>query len=244
MRRLVLLLVAALLCALAVAPASDAAAAKKKRVCVVKVVKKATKTRKAVRKKVCRAAKKKPAAATKKPASTRTPALAPRPWIDAPVSGPAPAPAAPASPASGSPAPSAPSAPSGLPPADVPVTPVAEPATPVCEDDSMWLGAFAREDVANGFRIDLSRTCIRAGRAIVRYLNTDQTTHNLYVRGIAPSAAPRKVVGAVLPKSQDTGETPGQQDGTVDLTAGEWRFYCAIPGHEVMTRDITVTRAG
>ncbi|HWT95362.1 MAG TPA: hypothetical protein VN238_20365, partial [Solirubrobacteraceae bacterium] len=164
------------------------------------------------------------------------PALAPRPWIDAP---PAPA-AAPA----GSPS-STPAAPTLPPAADVPVTPVAEPPAPVCEDDSMWLGAFAREDVANGFRIDLSRTCIRAGRVIVRYLNTDQTTHNLYVRGVAPAAAPRKVVGSVLSKSQDpSSETPGQQDGTVDLTAGEWRFYCAIPGHEVMARDITVTPAG
>jgi plastocyanin len=130
----------------------------------------------------------------------------------------------------------------------VPLTPVAEPPSatpPVCADDSPWLGAFAREDVSVGFRIDLSRTCIRAGRVLVRYLNTDSVTHNLWAREEGSSAAPRKVLGAVTPKQQDGGsDTPGQQDGSVDLTPGTWRFYCSIPGHEVMARDITVTPAG
>lgn len=252
MRRIVLLLVAALLCALASAPAADAAAdAKKpaapKRVCVVKVVKKATKTRKAVRKKVCRPAKKKRAATAKTPASAPSvPALSPRPWIEAGGSAPAPAPTAPGGGSSSTP--SAPKTPS-LPPADVPLTPVGEqpPAapSPVCPDDSPWLGAFAREDVKVGFRIDLSRTCIRAGRVIVRYLNTDSTVHNLWVREEGSGAAPRKVLGGVTPQSQDSVNVPpGQQDGSVDLTPGTWRFYCSLPGHEVMARDITVTPAG
>jgi hypothetical protein len=227
MRRLLTLLVAlavGLAGAAAPAPAASKKKTKTKTVCVVKIVKSAR--GKPQRKRVCRKRKVTKRATPGTSARRPTTSIAsPRPWIPAHPSAPGgpavtPAPAAPATPAKATPAPSAPAA----------------PAPFVCEDDSPWLGAVAKEAGAAGAAITLSRTCIRAGKVLVRYQNTDQQPHNLYVRPLGGAGSPRKVVDEI------DGAT--QRDGSVDLTAGQWRFFCTIPGHEMMTRDLDVTPSG
>lgn len=123
----------------------------------------------------------------------------------------------------------APAAGSAPPPAAAPATPAAPAAAPAC-DPSPWLGAIA-EDVG-GFRLRLTRSCVPAGRVLVNFVNRDLQPHNLYAEGIAPQAAPRRILGDVDGESQ--------ADAAVQLAAGEWRIYCAIAGHEAMTKRLQV----
>ena len=101
--------------------------------------------------------------------------------------------------------------------------------TPTC-DPSPWLGAIA-EDVG-GFRLRLTRTCVPAGRVLVNFRNRDLQPHNLYAVGVSP----------VVPAKRVLGDVDGERttDGEIALTAGEWRIYCSIDGHEAMTKRLDV----
>ena len=166
-----------------------------------------------VRRKVCRARRKtvvkRPAAALPAPLPAAAPAPLPAP---VPV---APAPAAPADGGSGD---------SGREP---------DPVREWCQaESSTWLTvtAYDRDQV---FLLRFSRTCLRAGRTTVQYVNDDAQPHNLKVEGVSPARPEQAVVGDV------EGGQMGEAD--VDLTAGTWRFFCDIEGHESMTRTLEVT---
>jgi hypothetical protein len=139
------------------------------------------------------------------------PAAVPSPLVPPPLT-PTPAPADPAN--------------------DIPAPTPLLPAVPACEPGP-WIMATA--DDVGGFRLLLSRTCIPAGRVLFSYVNKDSQPHNLYAEGIAPAAPARRVVASINGPRQD-GET-----GSADLTAGTWRIYCEIQGHESMTRTLDVT---
>lgn len=115
-----------------------------------------------------------------------------------------------------------------------PVQPPAAPApTAACvAQDTEWLMVRAY-DVDQQFKLAFSRTCLKAGRTIVQYKNEDAQPHNLFVEGVAPAAPRKAVVGNA------EGETMEQAD--VQLSAGTWRFFCDIEGHETMSRTLTVT---
>ena len=101
-------------------------------------------------------------------------------------------------------------------------------------DPSPWVGAIA-EDV-DGFRLRLTRTCVPEGTVLFQFRNEDLAFHNLWAEGTEPVRAAREVVG----------DTPGETMVTASeqMAAGEWRLYCSLPGHEAMTRPVTVTPAG
>ncbi|MDQ3739449.1 MAG: hypothetical protein M3389_00770, partial [Actinomycetota bacterium] len=114
-----------------------------------------------------------------------------------------------------------------------PVTPAATapPAPTVPCDPSPWLGVIA-EDVG-GFRFRLTRTCVPAGTVVFQFRNRDLSDHNLWAEGVAPAAAERRIVA----------DTPGEtvEEASAQLTAGTWRLYCSLPGHEAMSRLVDVT---
>ena len=166
----------------------------------------------------------------KKRAACRTAAPA-RGWRSTPVSRPLPAPVVPAALAPTPPGDDQPPIASPAPP--VAATPPPPLPAPLC-DPSPWLGAIA-EDV-DGFRLRLTRTCVPAGTVLFQFRNNDLAFHNLWAEGTAPARPARQVVE----------DTPGETMVTrsAPLTAGEWRLYCSLPGHEAMTRLVDVTPAG
>jgi hypothetical protein len=107
----------------------------------------------------------------------------------------------------------------------------AVPAAPVCTaGPSPWLGAIA-EDVG-GFRLRLTRTCMRAGRVLIDFQNRDLQPHNLYAEGIEPKVAAKRIAADLDGDESLEAET--------ELSAGQWRVYCAIDGHEAMTQRLDV----
>jgi hypothetical protein len=143
------------------------------------------------------------------------------------------------------------------------------PAAPLC-DPSPWLGAIA-EDVG-GFRLRLTRTCVPAGTILFQFRNNDLAFHNIWAEGSAPvgraegsdpvgraegsdpvgraegSDPARRAEGSdpARPPRQVVEDTPGETTVTrsAQLTAGRWRLYCSLPGHEAMSRLVDVTPAG
>jgi azurin len=98
-------------------------------------------------------------------------------------------------------------------------------------EDSEWLTATAL-DVSQRFVLRLSRTCLRAGTTIVQLQNQDAQEHDLWAEGTSPVVAKREVVESAAPESMAQAET--------QLTAGEWRLFCSIPGHGTMSRTVSV----
>ena len=118
----------------------------------------------------------------------------------------------------------------------IPAVPVAAPiaAAPVCiPEDSEWLTATAL-DLSSRFTLRLSRTCLRAGRTVVQYVNQDAQEHDLWVEGTSPQVAKREVVASLAPPP-----APFEQ-AEMNLSAGEWRLFCSIPGHGTMSRTVSV----
>lgn len=217
-RALALAIVAALAATPAAAPAKSAGPAKsypsaaaKKRAAARSACLRRAKTRKARQKCV--------AAAARKPVANQPVVEAPAPKkpATAPVVAPPFAPG-PVSPPLIAPA-----------PADPVLPPVA--AAPAC-DPSPWLLATA-DDAGGVFRLRLSRSCVPAGKVLLNYVNRDAQPHNLWVEGVSPRAPARQVIGDV--------DGPGSGTGSVTLEAGTWRIFCAVEGHEVMTKNIEVT---
>ena len=82
------------------------------------------------------------------------------------------------------------------------------------------------------FVLRLTKTSVPAGNLTIYFRNYDVSDHNLWVQRPRPSGVPTQISEAV-------GEGGGATK-TVAVTAGTWRFYCSLHGHESMTRDLTV----
>ncbi|HEV3001010.1 MAG TPA: hypothetical protein VGW75_09760 [Solirubrobacteraceae bacterium] len=224
---------AVLLVALALAPGAEAAgkrtaaAGKRHAASAEPTAAAASATRRRAARTAVRWAAKRRAAVAKR-ASRRT---AGRGWRAIPGAVAAPLAVPLAAPAPEPPAPSPDAAATAPEPAPAP--PPEAPAAPLC-DPSPWLGAVA-EDVG-GFRLRLTRTCVPAGTVLFQFRNTDLSSHNLWAEGVAPAAPPREIVRTT------PGETAVRADAP--LTAGRWRLYCSLPGHEAMSRLVDVTPAG
>jgi plastocyanin len=126
------------------------------------------------------------------------------------------------------------SGPAPGPPPDGAVLPSAPlPAPVVCPNDSPWLVARAFDSGNGAFRMRIDDDCVRPGRLTVQLVNADLTEHNLWVRDVAGTVAPRAVLPSV--DAETTEQT------TLQLPAGTWRFYCSLRGHEAMQDDVTAT---
>jgi hypothetical protein len=111
-----------------------------------------------------------------------------------------------------------------------PVTPGA-PA-PACVPDATDRLLGTARDLNGRFVLGLSRLCLRSGRTIVQLRNDDLQDHNLWLEGISTAAAARAVIATAEPGTTAEAE--------MSLTAGTWRLYCSLPGHENMSRTVTV----
>jgi hypothetical protein len=234
MRRLLALVLVAVLGVPAAAPAAGAAKRTPKR-CEVVVFKKQGKT--------VRRCRKAPVPRTTTPRPRPTPApgrvvVVPAPPVP-PAAVTAPAalapPAADAAPATG-PAPAA--APSAAPAGGLAPVARTEPAAPLpspvlCPNDSPWVVARAFDSGNGAFRLRIEDDCVRAGRLTVQLVNDDLTEHNLWIRDVAGTVAPRAVLPLV--EAETTGQT------TLQLPPGTWRFSCNLRGHEAMQDDVTAT---
>jgi hypothetical protein len=118
------------------------------------------------------------------------------------------------------------------PPAHRPGRPVVQPPEPP-EPQPKPLARM--QVVAREFSLALSRQALPAGRAAIELVNQGQDPHDLRVeRADAPStgfsfalARPHAVASQKL-----------------DLTAGEWKLYCTLPGHEALGMSARITVAG
>lgn len=104
--------------------------------------------------------------------------------------------------------------------------PVATPAPEKCDVPSTNLGVIARD--ATGSTFTLSRSCVTAGPVSIQLNNQGEDPHNLWLRpltgadpGFSIPADPPYEVG---PLTQD--------EGTFELTAGEWYLWCDLLLHE------------
>jgi hypothetical protein len=83
------------------------------------------------------------------------------------------------------------------------------------------------------FVLRLTRTAVPAGDLTIYFRNHDVGEHNLWIAPPATRGTPPVLV------SEAVGENGGATK-TVAVTPGTWRLYCSLPGHEAMTRDLTV----
>jgi hypothetical protein len=125
-------------------------------------------------------------------------------------------------------------APAPAPTADPPSAPTPFEIVPPKPDcgTSPWVG-YNAEDIGNGdFRLLGTRSCVPGPDVIFQLRNLDAVEHNLYAEGIAPASAPRVIV---------TNAEPGDTiNANATLTAGQWRLFCSLPGHDQMSRTLTV----
>jgi hypothetical protein len=100
---------------------------------------------------------------------------------------------------------------------------------PVSTVPGARLGVTARE-----WSLALSRGALPAGRAIVQLQNLGEDAHNLRVERVDGTASPLNVPLA------ESGEV---KQGEATLTAGAYKVYCALPGHDAagMHARLTVT---
>jgi hypothetical protein len=132
---------------------------------------------------------------------------------------PAPAPAAVPAPVVVTPAP-------GTDPGSVaPAAPVDGAPAPVAST----LGAEAFD--LGTFVLRLTRPVVPAGTLTIYFRNRDAGEHNLWIDGPGLDSA-LLVSGAV-------GEG-GVATAKLAVTAGSWRLYCSLPGHEAMSATLTV----
>jgi hypothetical protein len=97
-----------------------------------------------------------------------------------------------------------------VPPPAGPATPPAAPAT--------RLGVVARE-----WSLVLSRTSLPAGEAIVELDNLGEDAHNLRIERVDGAG------GAANVPLAESGEV---QSARAALSAGDYKLFCALPGHE------------
>ncbi|MEA2411741.1 MAG: hypothetical protein QOC77_2302 [Thermoleophilaceae bacterium] len=106
-------------------------------------------------------------------------------------------------------------------PAPAPAVPV-EPSTPAPPPPPSIaparLGVVARE-----WSLTLSRSALPAGAAVVELQNFGEDAHNLRIERTDGSGAPLNVPLAESGERQRAGGT---------LAAGDYKVYCALPGHD------------
>lgn len=81
------------------------------------------------------------------------------------------------------------------------------------------------------FVLRLTRTAVPAGTLTIYFRNHDSSEHNLWIDGPG--------LGAPLVVSDAVGENGGATT-TLPVVAGAWRLYCSLPGHDAMSRTLTV----
>jgi hypothetical protein len=105
------------------------------------------------------------------------------------------------------------------PPVEIPVS-VAPPAR---------LGVTARE-----WSLTLSRAALPAGRAIVQLQNLGEDAHNLRIERVDGTGSPLNVPLA------EAGEV---KEGDATLAPGDYKVYCALPGHDAAGMHARLTVA-
>ena len=81
------------------------------------------------------------------------------------------------------------------------------------------------------FVLRMTRTAVPAGSLTIYFRNHDSSDHNLWIEGPG--------LGAPLLVSEAVGENGGATR-TLPVVAGSWRLYCSLPGHDTMSRTLTV----
>ena len=81
------------------------------------------------------------------------------------------------------------------------------------------------------FVLRMTRTAVPAGTLTIYFRNHDSSEHNLWIE--SPG------LGAPLVVSEAVGENGGATT-TLPVVAGAWRLYCSLPGHDAMSRTLTV----
>lgn len=97
---------------------------------------------------------------------------------------------------------------------------------------SPWVG-YAAEDVGGVFKLTGKRTCVPGPNVLFQLRNADAQEHNLYAEGVAPKQPARAIIASLDPEKT--------AEASATLSAGEWRLFCSIEGHETMSRTLTVT---
>jgi plastocyanin len=82
------------------------------------------------------------------------------------------------------------------------------------------------------FALRLTKTAVPAGNLTIFFRNYDASQHNLWMQAPQSGAQPVQI-------SDNVGEGQGATK-TVVVTPGTWRLYCAIEGHDSMTRNLAV----
>jgi hypothetical protein len=116
-----------------------------------------------------------------------------------------------------------------LPPAPPPA-PDPGPATTPAPATSSRIGVVARE-----WSLTLSRTTLPAGNAIVQLQNFGEDAHNLRIERVDGTGAPVDVPLA------EAGEVKSARAG---LSAGQYKLYCSLPGHESNGMHAALTVGG
>ncbi|MEA2421620.1 MAG: hypothetical protein QOF55_719 [Thermoleophilaceae bacterium] len=112
-----------------------------------------------------------------------------------------------------------------LPPA--PDAPPAATGPPAPAPAPARLGVVARE-----WSLTLSRTTLPAGAAVVELQNLGEDAHNLRVERVDGTGGPLDVPLA------EAGE---RQSGETTLSAGDYKVYCALPGHDAQGMHARLT---
>jgi plastocyanin len=137
-----------------------------------------------------------------------------------------------------------PATPPGATPPTGTTPPIAPPTTnnpdapntdvpPIADNTSFRVGVTMRE-----FTLALSRSAVTAGNVTVQFVNRGEDPHNLYLQKADGSGQVYKFPLA----EYDSGAV---EEMSFPLTAGTWRMWCALPGHDMagMHANLTVKAA-
>ena len=89
--------------------------------------------------------------------------------------------------------------------------------------------------VAREFSLTPSRLTLPAGRAVVELDNFGQDPHDLRVERVE---APAARFDFTLTRAGD------RESQSLQLTAGTWKLYCTLPGHEALGMHTLITVGG
>jgi uncharacterized cupredoxin-like copper-binding protein len=81
------------------------------------------------------------------------------------------------------------------------------------------------------FRIRLTRSSVPAGPVVIEVINDGQDPHDLHLR---------RADGQGSEFSFPVGRSSSRQSATFVLTAGTWRLWCSLPGHDEMGMHATL----
>ena len=103
----------------------------------------------------------------------------------------------------------------------------APPPAPVPVASTLGVDAYD----FGSFVLRMTRTAVPAGSLTIYFRNHDSSDHNLWIEGPG--------LGAPMVVSEAVGENGGATK-TLPVVAGSWRLYCSLPGHDAMSRTLTV----